>query len=696
MKDLILQYDSWYIVLCILAGLLYSFVLYYKQKSIQDANPLLIILLALLRFLTVTAISFLLLSPLYKYISEQKSKPVVVLAQDYSESLKNVYSKQDLNDLNKTIHNIKNELKDKYDVQEFSIGDDISPKLRDSFDLKSTNISKYIDYINNSYDENELAAVILSTDGIFNEGTNPDYQNIKFNAPIYAIGLGDTTEKKDLFISNVYYNDIAFLSDQIIIKTDLQAKNCKGNTTFSLFSIDEKGKKKLIQSKHILIDKDDFFISEIFNIKTTNAGVAQYRLEATGFKNEISYKNNKKDIFIEVIDSRVKILVLANSPHPDLGVLKDLLSSNKNYEVTIKFKNDSYLPEKFDLLIYHNLPSTSFDLSKVHQKAKDKNIPEFYIFGTQTSRNNFNKIQNLAKLKGNSYSYNEVQAIVNDKFNSFLLDGFNNKGLDKFPPLSVPFGEFEISPEARVLLYQKINNIDTKYPLLLTNIGEKSKTAILLGSNIYKWRLFEYLQYQNNDILKSLLSQITQYLTIKKDKSQWRVKVSKNIFYDTDPILFEAELYNDNLELVNTPEAYMKIIGNSKEYDFVFSRELNSYKLNAGMLPSGSYRFISTVNYNGKKLIKKGKFKIITKDLEKFDLVARHGVLNKLTSATNGKLYNLNQVNTLIENLNNKDAKPIIYYGQKTKKIIDFKWLFGILLFMLSLEWFVRRYNGTF
>ena len=698
MENIILQYDSWYIVLCILLGLAYSFVLYFRQKNLSDKSPYLIWLLSILRFLTVSGISFLLLSPLFKFITEQKSKPVLVIAQDYSSSLKNAYSSEDLSKLNNKIKVIKNKLSSKYNVQEFSLGSDLSPGLKDSFNLKSTNISSYIDYLNQSFDDNELAAVILSSDGIYNEGANPDYSEIGFNAPVYSIALGDTTEKKDILISEVYFNDIVFLDDNVGIKVDVQAKNYNGKSAkLSLYSVLNNGQTKLIDSKNITIKNDIFFDSKFFSVKANIAGNAHYRLSLSRLKDETSYKNNTKDIYIQIIDSRIKILLLANNTHPDLGAIKDVLTLNKNYEVDIKYKDDSFKPGTYDLIMYYNLPSDKFDINTIHSKALKLKIPEFFIYGSKTSQNRFNKIQDLVKITGNSTSTNEVQAIVNKNFKLFITDDFKNKELSHFPPLQTPFGEYVTSPEARVILFQKINKIETKYPLLLTNTGAKNRTAVLLGTNIFKWRLYDYLQNNNKDILKSIFSQMTQYLTVKKDKSQWRVKIAKNLYFDTEPILFNAELYNDNFELINKPEAYLKIVNsNNKEFDFVFTRADNSYKLNAGQFPMGNYRYIASVKYNGKLLTRKGRFDIQAKDLEKFDLVAKHDVLNKLSSGTNGKVFYPDQIDALIEKLQKRDAKPIIYYGQTTEKIINFKWLFFLFLFLLTLEWFIRRYNGTF
>lgn len=174
MDNLILQYNPWLIALCLLAGFIYAFALYYKTRQFRDKNKIIVPALFLARFITVSLISFFLLSPLVKRITERTVRPVLLIAQDYTLSLQNAYTEDELNNIDASIRHISRELGKKYDVHEFSLGGDISNGFSDSFNLKSTNISVLLNYMNNAYDSRELAAVVLSSDGIYNEGTNPD------------------------------------------------------------------------------------------------------------------------------------------------------------------------------------------------------------------------------------------------------------------------------------------------------------------------------------------------------------------------------------------------------------------------------------------------------------------------------------------------------------------------------------------
>lgn len=646
----------------------------------------------------MSLIAFLLLSPLFKSFVEQRSNPIIVVGQDFSASLQNIYGKEQLKDIKSSVESIKERLGDKFDVQQFSIGSEVSPGFKDSFNLKSTDLSSFFKYINESYDNNELAAVFLSTDGIYNEGVNPLYVEKKFNVPVYTLALGDTTVKKDLMIDFVYYTDLIFLGDKTGIKVDIKAKNAKGEKAVAkLYEVDKSGRQVLLDSKQVKINSDDFFASLLFIVEPKHTGIMHYRIALTGVKNEDSYANNKKDIFIEVIDSRVKILIFAHNPHPDLGAYRDLLLENRNYEVDIKYVDQNPEVKGYDLIIYFNLPAISKDIKNIHEAAVKNNISELFIAGTATDIRKLGDYCGLFEVESIGTSFNEVQAKVNESFDLFITGELTKKGgVESFPPLIAPFGEYKTTPEAKVLLYQRINKIDTEYPLIAMSTSPKRKTGVIMGVNFYKWRLYEYLQNGHQDICSGLVGNIVQYLTVRRDKSQWRVHAAKNVFYDTEDIPFKAELYNDSYQLLNTPEAYMKIISNGKEYDYVFSRENNYYVLNVDNFPAGDYQYIATVKYDGTPYTKRGKFKVIAKDLEKYDLVARHDILYKLANNTGGKMIFPGQINTFVEDIKSKDIKPVIFSSERTSKLLDFKWVFWLLLFLLSLEWFIRRYNGTF
>src|SRR5690606_23590782 len=137
-----------------------------------------------------------------------------------------------------------------------------------------------------------------------------------------------------------------------------------------------------------------------------------------------------------------------------------------------------------------------------------------------------------------------------------------------------------------ILLYQKIGNITTSYPLLLYNQQLDKKTAVFAGDGLWRWRNYNYLFANNHDVFDEIISNTMQYLAIKEDKGFFRVE-SKNVYKENDNVVFDAELFNKNYELINDPEVSMLIADKENKYSYVFSRHLTSYHLDAGRFPPG-------------------------------------------------------------------------------------------------------------
>jgi hypothetical protein len=83
--------------------------------------------------------------------------------------------------------------------------------------------------------------------------------------------------------------------------------------------------------------------------------------------------------------------------------------------------------------------------------------------------------------------------------------------------------------------------------------------------------------------------------------------------------------------------------------------------------------------------------------LELYDLTARHDLLRGLSDRYGGELLPAGSGSIIAEKvLANLKIKPIIYQSTETKSVINYKWLFGLIIFLLSLEWFLRRYLGSY
>ncbi len=699
MINLTFQYPAWFLILCVLLGAGYAAVLYFRDKTFQEQHKAIVWGMGALRFLAVTFISMLLLAPLLKSLITETKKPVVVLAQDESESVG-----ASMNEAQKTAYRqrfeaLANELSRNYEVQQFGFGSDSREGINFAFTDKVTNLSKLLRNIYDVYSNQNLGAIVLATDGIYNEGSNPVYLSNNLAVPIYSIALGDTTIRKDIILKRVFHNKIAYLGDKFTLQADVSAQNCQGsNTSLVVYKVEGNATRKL-QQIPINIDRNDFFTTREILLDAAQTGVQRYRIVMESVKGEASTANNSKDIFIDVLDARQKILILANAPHPDLTAIRQSITTNKNYQVELALINDLKVNvADFDFVILHQLPSRSSDASGVLNILQNKRIPRLFITGTQSNFQRLNQVQSLLTIQSDGRNINEVQGKVAPGFSNFTIGEQLSKELPTFPPLIAPFGEFQVAPDASILLYQRIGRLDTKFPLWV--LGEEAgvRTGVLCAEGIWKWRLFDFLQNQNHLLFEELLGKAVQFLSVKEDKRKFRITPGKNIFNENEPIYFDGELYNDNYELINGPDATMVITNaEGKAFDFTFNKTGRSYTLSAGIFPVGNYTFQAAVTNAGQQLKATGQFSVQPVQLELFETTANHNLLRLLSDKFGGAMVYPADMATISDLIKNKGTvKPVIYQTTKTRALINLKWLFFLLLLLITGEWFLRRYFGAY
>ena len=264
------------------------------------------------------------------------------------------------------------------------------------------------------------------------------------------------------------------------------------------------------------------------------------------------------------------------------------------------------------------------------------------------------------------------------------------------PPLLAPFGSYGTSAGTSVLLRQKIGAVPTTYPLLAFSDDAGRRTAILTGEGIWRWQLSEYQNYGNRNATDELLSQTVQYLTANSNRQRFRVYPARNVFDEGENVILNAELYNDALELINTPDVKIELKNAAgKNYSYLFTRTGQSYQLDAGTLPVGEYSYNASTQ-NGKQYFKvSGQFTIKPLNLETRQSAANHTLLNTLAKQSGGQMIKPSQVSQLADLIRkNENVKTVVYEDKHYSDLVDVKWLFGLILVLLSAEWFLRKREG--
>ena len=654
-------------------------------------------ILNVMRFLSVFIISFLLLSPILKYLENKKEKPVVVFMQDNSSSVKYAFKKIDSVGYKKNVQKLLEELGDDYIVKEYSFGNQLTDTLKFSYQEAATDISTAFETVLTNFENENLGAVILSSDGIYNKGISPLSENYPFKGAVYTVGLGDTLTQKDALVARVFANKIIYLGDKFAIRSDIAAYSCEGSPiTINIFSHNQN---RNIASQSVTVNNGRFSKSVETIIDANSPGVHHYTISVSKVDGEQNVLNNSQDVYVEVLDSKENVLIVANAPHPDVNALKEALNKNKNYKVDIAMADKAITKmNDYNLVILHNLPSVNFNANSIIEQGQKLGISIWYIVGSQTAIPLLNKAQDALQIIPRALSSNDVQGIVNKDFSFFTLNQNYANALNGLPPLAAPFGEYKSGANAQVLMSQKIGSVSTQYPLWVMQPTTNAKVGVLAGEGLWRWRFYDYYQHKNYDATDDFILKTAQYLSVKHDKKQFRSQLPKSVFTESENITIDAELYNENFELINNPDVNVTVIDESnKRTNYSMNKSGNSYSLNIGNLSAGKYTYSCNTSFNGKAFSSGGSFTVVYQNIEEVNTTADFGTLSQLAKNYNGEFVFANNIASLKEKIKNNDnIKNIIRTESHTEPLINWKWLFALLIILLGAEWYLRKTNGAY
>ncbi|SDT45003.1 hypothetical protein SAMN05216490_3526 [Mucilaginibacter mallensis] len=684
--------SGWWALACLLLGVLYAWLMY--RQPINLANKFRYVL-SVVRALTVAIIALLLLAPMLKSVGYKSEKPLVLILQDNSESIKlfNPKGSQSYNVYNLAIDldKVKSTLGDNYEVHEFNFDKTLHNGLSTKFNGKQTDISAALKQVNEQYVNQNIGAIVLATDGLYNQGSDPQYEARNFKTAIYTVALGDTTPKHDLLIANVNYNKTAFLGNDFEIEVLAEAYQSKGETM--RLSVTEDGKQ--VAAQNIPVNSAAFQKLVPLKLNADRKGVRKFNISIAPVSNELSTQNNSETIYVDVLDAKQKVLLVYNGPHPDVSVIKKGIESNRNFEVKTTLLSDLSTLKIGDyslVILYQLTPGNSGLLQSL---AKTK-MPVWYMLGGQSDLQDFNNQQQAIKISSGRAEMQEVFAQPVPEFSAFTLTDSTRQKISTFPPLMAPFGSYTSSPTNQILLKQKIGNVLTTYPLLSFSDEAGRRTGILTGEGLWRWQLAEYKANSNHHAVEELLSQSVQYLTANANRQQFRVYPAKNVFDEGENVILNAELYNDAFELINTPDVKIDLKSvDGKNYSFLFTRSGQSYQLDAGALPVGEYTYSATTKVGPRSFTANGQLTVKALNLETRQSAANHQLLNNIAKQSGGQMLLPSQINRLADLIRKNDnIKTVVYQDKHYSDMIDVKWIFIVILALLSTEWFIRKREG--
>lgn len=572
-------------------------------------------------------------------------------------------------------------LNKRFDINYYSFGNLFQQSDSFSFDENQTDISMPLERIS-KIQKNASNAIVLLSDG--NQTIGNDYQYTSLKDPVFPIVIGDTTEYQDVKIAQINVNRYSFINNQFPVESILQYE---GTQTIKLrYSLENNG--KIIFSKRInFSEKNNSHILKTF-IKATKEGTNFFTSKVEYLENEKNIVNNSKNFSVEVIDKQSEVLLISSFYHPDLGALKKAIESDKQRKVTIKIVDNKNIQlNKYQLVVLYQ-PNNKFNI--IIDQLNSSKSSFMLITGSKTDW----LFLNNKSLGINKKNINQLENYSARFYNGFLNFSQKNIGFENFPPMIDYYGETTVSIPHQTLLYQSINGFSSQNPLLATANHNNQKKVFLFGEGIWKWRSSSFLKNNSFQYFDEFIGNLVQYASNKKIRNRLDLDITP--YYNANSSIQIGAFYVDENYQFDDRATLLFTIKNKDSKNkkiFPFSLSGTSYQLELTSLEAGEYEY--TIEVDGQNISKKGTFKVKEFLVEEQFTNANSSKLELLAQKTTGKLYFEDKHRLVINDLVTDNRFSTIQKSKKSiDKLVNWQWIMLLIIGLLSLEWFIRKYIG--
>ena len=686
--------QPWYLVgLCLLAGLVLAGLLYARDGTLPRRPRM---ALAALRTLSVSLLAFLLLGPLLRSVTTRTQRPVLAVATDRSASAAAAFDS-----LSSALDDFADRLSDRYEVLRLDLGEEVRESSADTSRDAASDLSSVFGYLAETVPAELTAGVVLVSDGMHNRGADPAYRAASLGAPVYTFGVGDTTPIRDASIAEVLNNSIAYLGDRLEVRVDVLATGLSGRSANVRLQAIGGGRSAELASETVRIVSDREVVQARFEITPKQAGTRRYRVSINRLEGETNVANNARDLFVEVLDARQRVLLLAAAPHPDVSAIRQALDANERYTTQFElFKDWSGRATDVDLVILHGLPRTGQNIAPLVTELDRRGVGRWWILGARTDLAALNPHVSLIDMRPRGGGEaNAATGIVNQNFRLFGIGEDWAQRVAEWPPVPAPFLETGPLAGGAAMIVQRIGQVATDYPLLALGEVEGRREAVFFAQGLWRWRLAEYQREQSHDVFDDLIASTAQYLALREDKRPFVVRSTEKVYESSATVRLLGELYNASFEPINEADVSVRISDvEGTAYDFVMDRNQSGYVLDVGRLPAGEYNYRASTNYAGEAYRSDGSFVVRTLDLESRSTTADFALLRRMAEPQGGRLLtSVVELDALADELLGAKAAPALAYRTaRTRPLVDWPWYLVAILAVLTVEWFWRRRLGTY
>jgi uncharacterized membrane protein len=574
------------------------------------------------------------------------------------------------------------------------------------------------------------SGIILFSDGITNgEARSLDGANIA--APVFAVGVGETQGFTDVRIAKFGAPEFAFRGREFKIDLTIQAYGLKGKSVPLFFN---RG-KNLITTRNVAVDADAFEQKVTLSYTPKELGTHAFSVSLPAQPGEQITQNNHKEFKVEVRRDKIRVLTLSGSPAWNYRFLRmamkqdplielvsfvflrtptDTVDVPENQLSLIPFPIDDIFLEElknFDVIVLDDFSYRAYFNPVYLERVRDfvRDGGGLAMFGGARSFDNGGY--------GDS-ALREVLPVELDGKGTFQSGGAVQAALTaagKAHPITrlLPDPKSNEETWSRMPALTGINQVrsvrgetllntggQSGAPLLAIGRFGKGRTLALMSDDAWRWN---FIAVGNKETPQNHLKLIRQSIRwLAQEPSFEQVQLYPiPLSQPGEKVAIKLKVLNDDFTPTRQASIQLRVFSPEGEPTLVSTGpdgDEGEYSGEFTPNKEGIYRVEAEAGVGGKTLGRdKASFTAAFSYGETDDGLPRLDLMKKIAESSKGEYISIDDWNEqtfkkIAARLDQIAPSEIV--EQRQTRLWSSLWPFGIILALLSVEWWMRRKWG--
>lgn len=708
--DLTLAASPLLLVLCVLAGV--ALAVFTYQRSVPRPAGARFALLVGLRGGALALVFFLLFEPIWRSVTRDEAPPVLALLVDDSQSL----TVEDVDEqLQTALASISTMEVSGGGLERYRFADDaerLAPEDTLGQGGTRTDLARALRTVADDLERENLAGVVVLSDGRVTAGRNPVYLAERYPVPIYTVVVGDTTAQRDVRINRVLTNDIAYVGVEVPVRVGvLHSGFPDERVTVSLV---EDGQR--LATETLTLGRDGTEATVDLRLTPGSPGLRRYTVSVTTLDGEVTTRNNAETVTIRVLENRRRVLFVAAAPGPDVTALRRLVEADPNVEVVARTQRapgqfyEGPLPTAFDdidLLILAGYPGSVADSETLRRLSAgvEGGLPVLFVLTQQTDptvlRQAFEEALPVVPQRSRPLYYEAQMALTAAGAFHPILDGSDAAGrLERLPPVLYNESRWRASPDAQTLATIQVSGAVLDDPLLVVRRRGGLRSAALLGAGTWRWANLPEDLEDMTAFYPRLTENLLRWLTTRADRRPVRVRPTRDLFGEGEPVTLSGQVYDEALTPLS--EALVEVVVTAPDGTttphVMAAVGTGRYTLDLGARAEGTYRFSATATLPGAGTMlgeDAGSFAVGALALELQNPTADAALMRQLARRSGGAVIPANDIGQLRDVLAQPGRfTPLSVESERETPLWHVPWWLAVVVVLLATEWVLRKRAG--